>query len=169
MEFKYRTLVNQHQRHVYSLAKHMLADGAEAEDVCQDVYIRLWQNIDKVSEEAARPWLLRVTRNRCIDYIRKRQESSELPVTLECERADGRPAKALANAQLSQWLKACIGKLKEPYQTIVILADIEQLTGKEIAQQVPKTENQIKVYLHRGRKKLKAILQHGYSQQVDHE
>lgn len=159
MEFQYRTYVNQHHRHVYSLARHMLQDAALAEDVCQEVYVRLWQNIDSITEEAVRPWLLRVTRNRCIDYLRKQKETQELPDTLVCERPENCPANALAQAQLSRWLKAYIEMLKEPYQSMVIMADLQQLTGKEIAAATGFSENQIKVYLHRGRKKLKTLVQ----------
>jgi RNA polymerase sigma-70 factor (ECF subfamily) len=161
MEFKYRTLVNLHQQRVYSLARHMLGDAAEAEDVCQEVYERLWKNIAKVTEEQARPWLLQVTRNRCIDVIRKRRDTQELPEGLACERAETNPGGQLARARLSDWLKQCIAKLKEPYQSLVLMSDLEQLSVKEMSAATALNENQVKVYLHRARKQLRSLLQKG--------
>ncbi len=159
MEFKYRTLVNQHKGRVYSLACHMLGNTAEAEDVTQEVYIRLWKNIAGIVLDEARPWLLRVTRNACIDELRKRKPNEEMLVEPACERLDGTPEGGLEAFQLSKWLKLAIAKLKEPYQSFVIMADLQQLSIREIAGGQIYSENQVKVYLHRARKQLRILLQ----------
>lgn len=159
MEFNYRTLVNQHQRRVYSLAHHMLGDAQEAEDVTQEVYIRLWKRMDWVVLDEARPWLLHVTRNLCIDQLRKRKPNVEMEVEPACDRTENTPQGSLERSQLSGWLKASIAKLKEPYKSLVLMADLQQLSIKEIAAIKEFSENQVKVYLHRARKQLRSLLQ----------
>ncbi len=159
MEFKYRTLVNQHQQRVYSLAKHMLGDASEAEDVCQEVFERLWNNIGTVVMEEARLWLLQVARNRCIDYLRKRRDMQELSEDLACEVKGNSPSGHFAKNELSQWLQNAIAKLKEPYKSLIMMADLQQLSIKEIVGKTELSENQIKVYVHRARKQLRARLQ----------
>ncbi|MBU2987547.1 sigma-70 family RNA polymerase sigma factor [Saccharophagus degradans] len=159
MEFQYRTYVNQYQRLVYSKALHMLGNSAEAEDACQEVYERLWKHISKVEDHHAKAWLLHVTGNVCIDQLRKRTDTQALDEELVCERSDGNPSNALANSQLSHWLTNALSKMKEPYKSLIQMAEIQQQSVKYIAQHLGLSENQVKVYGHRARQQLRALLQ----------
>ena len=61
--------------------------------------------------------------------------------------------------QLSAWLSSAIEKLKEPYRSLIILADLQQRSIKDVANTLDLNENQAKVYIHRGRKQLRVLLQ----------
>ncbi|MFT7561058.1 MAG: RNA polymerase sigma-70 factor (ECF subfamily) [Flavobacteriales bacterium] len=159
MEFKYRTLINQHKRQVYSLAMHMLADASEAEDVVQEAFMRLWRNIDKLDADDAKPWLLHVTRNVAIDFLRKRKPTQEMEHEPACERIEQTPYGSVAKSQLSYWLQKSINSLKEPHKSLIHMADLQQLSIKEIATAMSLSENQVKVYIHRARKQLRGLLQ----------
>jgi RNA polymerase sigma-70 factor (ECF subfamily) len=65
----------------------------------------------------------------------------------------------LMSKQLSSWLGAAIERLKEPYRSLIILADLQQRSIKEVARSLDLNENQAKVYIHRGRKQLRDFLQ----------
>lgn len=139
---------------------HYLANKAEAEDVTQEVFERMWRNIDKVSADEALPWLLSVAKNRCIDCLRQRKHHSDdlLDVQL-CQRAQDTPEGFLATLNLSQWLKRAVYSLTEPYRSLVVYFDLQQLSVKEVAEKMSMSENQVKVYVFRARKKMRHYLQ----------
>lgn len=162
----FRTLVDQHQQLVYSQAMFILADTGEAEDATQEAYVRLWAALNKpqpsreFDTESAKAWLLHVVRNLCIDKLRRRKPVADAELDeLENHSAHGKPAAQLMSKQLSTWLSSAIARLKEPYRSLIILADLQQRSIKEVAQSLDLNENQAKVYIHRGRKQLRGFLQ----------
>src|SRR5688572_31713216 len=77
----FAALVREHQGMVFGLAYHFLQCRAQAEELAQDVFLALHQNLSRV--ESARHlvfWLRRVTSNRCIDYVRSSRRRRELPI-----------------------------------------------------------------------------------------
>lgn len=170
MSFKYRTLVNQHQHKVFSLALYLLRDPGDAEDITQEVYLKLWRNIEDIEIDRAQSWLLKLTRNNSIDRIRrKRLENGSMGTadfshsTAEAEDLEPidhsqEPSKIAANDQLSKWLKDAISKLEEPYRTLIYSRDVYQKSYKDIARELSLNLSQVKVYLHRARQQLRDIL-----------
>ena len=61
--------------HLYGYAMNRLKDRHLAEDVVQDVMVKLWQHLSGLEAERVKPWLLRVTRNACLDLLRRRRYS----------------------------------------------------------------------------------------------
>ena len=156
MKQKFHHFVDQFQQSVYSLACYMLGNGSDAEDATQDVYVRLWRNINKVDERHAKAWLLAVTRNVCIDRLRARRPLDNIDdIEVECSESRYQPAKALASSRLSDWLKRAIASLSEPYQSLVVMSELQQKSHREIATELALNTNQVKVYLHRARRQLR--------------
>lgn len=158
MKFKFRTIVNQQHKVIYSMALHMLGDSHEAEDVTQETYERLWHNIHAVETETAKYWLLRVARNLCIDRLRKHRETEQANELLICHNWRNDPEAQAIWQQLSIRLKTAITALKEPYLTLIVMADLQQRSIKEIVIALHLKENQVKVYIHRARKQLQTLL-----------
>ena len=80
-ESAFAALVREHQAMVFGLAYHFLQSSAQAEELAQDVFLALHQNLSRV--ESARHlvfWLRRVTSNRCIDYVSSSRRRRELPI-----------------------------------------------------------------------------------------
>jgi RNA polymerase sigma-70 factor (ECF subfamily) len=166
MRFLFRTLVNQNQRLVYSQAMYILANTSDAEDATQETYERLWNHLNKpqpltiLDTESGKAWLLHVVRNLCIDKLRQRKPLSNNNLDeLQSHSLDSKPMAILAKKQLSNWLSSAIEKLKEPYRSLIILADLQQRSIKDVANRLDLNENQAKVYIHRGRKQLRVLLQ----------
>ena len=166
MQFLFRTLVNQNQRLVYSQAMHILANKSDAEDATQEAYERLWKHISKPQQQnqldtdSGKAWLLHVVRNLCIDKLRQRKPISIQNLDeLQSDSSDSKPVATLAKKQLSAWLSSAIERLKEPYRSLIILADLQQRSIKDVAKTLDLNENQAKVYIHRGRKQLRVLLQ----------
>jgi RNA polymerase sigma-70 factor (ECF subfamily) len=166
MKRLFRTLVDQHQKRVYSQAMFILADKSDAEDATQEAYERLWaamttpRSENEFEPNSAKAWLLHVVRNICIDKIRRRKPVTDTELDeFESVSSQGKPVKQLMSKQVSSWLSEAIERLKEPYRSLIILADLQQRSIKDVARSLDLNENQAKVYIHRGRKQLRGFLQ----------
>ncbi|WP_353410106.1 sigma-70 family RNA polymerase sigma factor [Arenicella sp. 4NH20-0111] len=162
MKRLFRTMVDQHQQRIYSQAFYVLSDRSDAEDATQEAFERLWSTMhDKEFDtESAKAWLLHVVRNICIDKLRRRKPTTDTELDeFENEGSHSQPVSQLMSKQVSSWLSTAIEKLKEPYRSLIILADLQQRSIKDVARSLDLNENQAKVYIHRGRKQLRGFLQ----------
>jgi RNA polymerase sigma-70 factor (ECF subfamily) len=149
--------VEEYQDQAWTLARYLLKDPAEAEDVCQEAFVKLWRNQDSIDPEKIKPWLMKVTRNGCLDRIRRRRPTEELQDWHQPETAPG-PMQGLYQHEQGEWLKARINRLKEPYRSLVVLRDIHQHSYEEVAGVLELSLPQVKTYLHRARKQLREQL-----------
>lgn len=152
-----------YQHRIFGFAFYLLTDREEAEDVTQEVLLRLWDHRSDVEEERALAWLLRVTRNACIDEMRKRAHFRKLVEVdsdaLERVSGDSLPPDACAEqADFQERLEDTLCRLQEPHRSIVILREIQDMKYEEIAEALDLPLNTVKVYLHRGRKFLREQL-----------
>jgi len=153
--------VTLYQRRVFTFATYLLSSADEAEDVTQEVLVRLWSSGPAIPLERLGAWLLRVTRNACLDHLRRRRRQRRfVPVAaadtdLEvASRAPGPEVLATAS-QLGRRLIVGLGRLTEPQRSIVILRHIEGLSCREIGEIVDMTEGSVRVALHRARRRLR--------------
>jgi RNA polymerase sigma-70 factor (ECF subfamily) len=157
MSRKYRQWVKEYQDQAWSLARYLLKDAQEAEDATQDAFVKLWHNQDKIDPVRVKPWLMKVTRNGCLDRLRRRRDNVEFNEGHMAGEASGPVQDVLAN-ELGGWLKRAIEGLKEPYRSLVVLRDVQQHSYEEVAGMLELSLSQVKVYLHRARKELREQL-----------
>ncbi len=157
MSRRYRKWVEEYQNQAWTLARYLLKDEQEAEDVCQEAFIKLWRHQDSIDKDKIRPWLMKVTRNGCLDRLRRRRPTEEFVEWHHQDEAQG-PMQGLQQHETGQWLKRTIGGLKEPYRSLVVLRDIHQHSYEEAAVVLELSLSQVKVYLHRARKQLREQL-----------
>ncbi len=146
-----------HQKRVYLLAYDYMANSEDAEDIVQEVLLRLWDHSFLITSKDIEAWIGKVTRNVCLDALRRRKSYRSVVSVQDFE-------PSLQNAQaaeknLPQYLKAALNRLQEPYHTLVFLRDVERLPYKIICQELDMPLNTVKVYLHRGRGYLRAFLE----------
>jgi RNA polymerase sigma-70 factor (ECF subfamily) len=156
MSREYRQWVNEYQDQAWTLARYILKDASEAEDATQEAFVKLWNNRKAIDRERVKPWLMRVTRNHCLDRLRRRRPEQEF-VEYQAFEEDT-PAKQAEQGELGAILKAAIAALKEPYRSLVVLRDIQQHSYEEVAGVTELSLSQVKVYLHRARKQLREQL-----------
>ncbi|MEJ2534045.1 MAG: RNA polymerase sigma factor [Gammaproteobacteria bacterium] len=156
MSRTYRQWVKEHQDQAWSLARYLLKDPAEAEDAVQDAFIKLWNHRDAIDPERVKPWLMKVTRNTCLDRLRRRRPETELVDQHTVEERG--PLDGVEQGELGRWLKTAIAGLREPYRSLVVLRDIQQHSYEEVAGATELSLTQVKVYLHRARKQLREQL-----------
>jgi RNA polymerase sigma-70 factor (ECF subfamily) len=164
----FQALVEDHRDRVYSLACYLLGDREEAADVTQDVLLRLWRNLSELDPENGNvsAWLLRVTRNRCFDLMRKRRsQRSALGMAEEPDAVDLTPAdepdpeRLASSSDLGRHLRRAVRELDEPYRSVLILREVQEMKYREISETLEMPLNTVKVNIHRGRKMLRDRLQ----------
>jgi len=164
------TAVREHRDRVFGFAIHFLGNRAEAEDVTQDVFVRLWKNRRSVDPEMIQPWLLRVARNACVDVYRRLRLHRSL-----ISDADGIAESVVAGTPgPDQWtdqqlfderLTAALEELSEPQKSIVILRELQGFKYEEICEALELPMPTVKVYLHRARRVLRQQLNDIYHAQ----
>lgn len=155
--------VDAHEDRIFRFARSMLKNEATAQDVTQDVLITFWEHREELDAERILPWLLRVTRNACIDQLRRRQtRHNTMTVDTDGLRDASSPRPGpYVHAELADFeehLHEALDKVDEPYRRIVELRELQELKYKEIADLLDMPLNTVKVYIHRGRKKLREQL-----------
>ncbi|NRB70430.1 MAG: sigma-70 family RNA polymerase sigma factor [Xanthomonadales bacterium] len=148
--------VQAHQDRVWSLARYLLKDASEAEDAAQEAFIKLWDHRHKIDPERVGPWIMRVTRNGCLDRLRRRKPETEL--TDEQHSDHHGPMSDTQQSEANRWLQRAIAGLREPYRSLVVLRDLQQHSYQEVAHATELSLSQVKVYLHRARKQLREEL-----------
>ena len=156
MSREFRKWVEEYQDSAWTLARYMLKDDSEAEDATQEAFVKLWNNQKKIDPNSIKPWLMRVTRNHCLDRLRRRKPETEFVDYQSVDEHE--PMRALEQSELGLWLKRAIAGLKEPYRSLVVLRDIQQNSYEEVAGVMELSMSQVKVYLHRARKQLREQL-----------
>ena len=140
----------------------MLGSYDDARDVSQDVLIRLWRHRDPIPEAKVLPWLMRVTRNACIDVLRRRKMVRELTVNgadvEDISHDELTPSERMEQEDERRLVEQALDQLSEPYRSIVILRELQHLKYEEISGAMDMPMNTVKVYLHRGRKMLREQL-----------
>jgi RNA polymerase sigma-70 factor, ECF subfamily len=131
-------LVRRFQGRVYSIAYHYVGNAEDARDLAQDIFIRLYRNLGVCSQaDKFVPWLIRISRNACIDYLRRKRSrpSLDTPVDEMPGIRDSRPNpeeqwRALSRKRLFyRALQALTGLNRE----IILLKEIQGLSLEEIA------------------------------------
>ncbi len=158
MRALYQQAIDQHRHRVLSFARYSLRVREDAEDVTQEVFIKLWQHWQKIDHEKLGAWLMRVAHNSVIDHVRKqRPQQTNLDQYAEVEDQVGEESDA---AQLDQQhfksqLQTAIKSLEDPFRSIVIMRDIQGMSYEDIQGSLELSASQVKVYLHRARRKLR--------------
>jgi RNA polymerase sigma-70 factor, ECF subfamily len=150
---------------VYNLARRMLGNDADAEDVTQDVLLQVVRKLDSFRGEAAFPtWLHRVTVNAALAHRRKRasREQHQSAEPIDNVLTDGHqdhgmkpwsvsPDQPVLDAEQHRLIEQAVAKLPEGYRDPYVLADVEGLPNSEIAEMLELSVPAVKSRLHRAR------------------
>lgn len=166
----FEAALQRHQRRVYSFAFYMLTHREEAEDVTQEVFIRLWRNPHLLDAEGVETWLLRVARNACIDRLRRRRLTRGIfsagPLSHVFEPEGNRtadPEVRFMASEYSRSVQAALARLSEPLRSVVILREIQGLSYRRIAEVLEIELSLVRARLHRGRRALRDQLREVYA------
>lgn len=153
-------LVRKHLPRMISLARRMLNDAAEAEDVAQEVFLRVWREAPRWKPGGAKfeTWMHRVALNQCYDRLRRRREKADPDAGINI--AD--PAPLASEAWLAQQrtvkVGAALAKLPERQRSAIELVHFQELTNIAAAETLEISVEALESLLSRGRRALKVAL-----------
>lgn len=151
-------LWKQYSQRLKAFIRGRVSDDAEADDILQEVFIRVHRNLCcQPDSEWAKPdaWVYQITRNLIVDHYRRRKELIEVPEALPAEPdlPEDDPAATLAFS-----LKDTIAELPEPYSQALLLTEYEGLSQKELADRLGISLSGAKSRVQRARDKLRDLL-----------
>jgi RNA polymerase sigma-70 factor, ECF subfamily len=166
-------LLGIHDQYYDRVRKFILAsvkNESVADDLVQETFIKIQENLDSVREpERISSWIFRIAYHLCQDHFRVLKKSSSQEeihdglVTLQ----ESPIQKELEQGEMSRCVQDKLGLLPETLRSVIIFADIMDFSHQEIADILGLTVENVKVRLHRARKKLKAILEKECTFEVD--
>ena len=162
----WESIVRMYRRKVFNVAYKFVGRHDQAEDLTQDVFLKLYKSLDTFDRRANfQTWLISVSRNLCIDHYRAVRKERET-INRDVDPSDFAPASAdtRVDTQLEQrdrvkLLRKALDKLAPTLRTAVILRDIQELTYQEIADQLHLPEGTVKSRINRGRTELARQIQ----------
>lgn len=153
-----------HHRQLYKVAYHLTSSRHDAEDVVQDVFVRLYHKLGQFQGDARlSTWLYRMTVNASLDSLRrfKRRQKRETSLSLivnEAAFAREHPSQH-ASIEISEKLERALARLRKPFRAVIVLRDFEGLAYDEIAEILQIDKGTVASRLHRAYAKLKKELE----------
>ncbi len=148
-------LVHRLNRKMFGLAFRILSNREEAEDAVQEVFIRLWKMGEKLDEYKSIDALANtMTKNLCIDQIRKRKRKIEEEYTNQEIKTTGSlsPLEEMESNESHEIIYTIIEELPDTYKMVIKLREIEGLTYEEIESRTGQSINSLRVTFSRARK-----------------
>lgn len=155
----FEKLVVLHERRVLRLAQRLLLNREAAEDVAQDVFMRLHKRIRSVAEDKdLGPWLYRTTVNLCIDRLRRSKD--EMPFDLVPEVPDDcdNPEQSAANRERQQFVSEALKALTPRERQAIVLRDLEGHSTSEVAHMLGSSDTTVRSQISTGRVKMRNFL-----------
>ena len=156
-------LVDSHKNLVFSLTLQLLKNKQEAEEIAQDVFVKVYSAIHTFKGDSKfSTWLYRITRNRCLDYLRQKRiifsdiDLNEFSISNLDDASNA--LDKMMEKERQQKLKHCLKLLSADDAAVLTLFYFEEKNLNEVAKILETSVNSTKVRLHRARKRLAAIL-----------
>ena len=157
-------IVTQHSTRVYRLAYRLTGNPHDAEDLTQEVFVRVFRSLSSYTPGTFEGWLHRITTNLFLDQARRKSRIRFDALAEDAEsRLPGRapsPDTEVADGLLDDDVEAALADLSPEFRAAVVLCDIEGLTYDEIADVLGVKLGTVRSRIHRGRTMLRTALAH---------
>src|SRR5205809_4158299 len=163
----FEIIMRRHNQLLYRVARAILRNDGEAEDVMQDAYVRAYEHLDQFAGRAkCSTWLTRIAVHEALARQHRGNRYQELEPMSEREgdpmdrfaSLAPDPEQQASNSEVRRLLEEAVEKLPDAYRTIFILRDIEEMSTTDTADALDITEDNVKVRLHRARALLRKSL-----------
>jgi RNA polymerase sigma-70 factor, ECF subfamily len=156
----FEILMRRHNQRLYRVARAILRNDGEAEDVMQDAYVRAYEHLDQFAGRAKfSTWLTRIAVHEALARKHRGNRYQELEPISEREgdpmdrfaSLAPNPEQQASNSEIRRLLEEAVEKLPDVYRTIFVLRDIEEMSTTDAAEVLDISEENVKVRLHRAR------------------
>jgi RNA polymerase sigma-70 factor, ECF subfamily len=157
-------IVRVHSARVYRLAYRLTGNPHDAEDLTQEVFVRVFRSLSSYTPGTFEGWLHRITTNLFLDWARRKQrirfEGLADEMAHRLPGSEPTPAEAFDDTHLDDDVQAALKALPPEYRAAVVLCDIEGFSYEEIAATLDVKLGTVRSRIHRGRAQLRAALEH---------
>lgn len=147
---------------VYRFIYFRLSSKEEAEDLTENIFLKIWDNLESYRSEQSIPfeaWVFRIARNAVIDYYRTKKQQVSIETAYEVEDSNNPTVEEIVEANLTkEKVLEALKKLPDSYKEIITLKFIEGLENDEISQILEKPVDQVRVLQSRALKALRKVL-----------
>jgi len=173
-EEAFRVLLNKYTKHIYNFVRQMVPNNNDAEDVTQEVFIKVWKNLKKYKNgQNFKTWLFTIAKNSAIDFLRKRKaivfsdleseinkkgDKDDFNFSETIESEESLPDAMLQKIQDVNFLNKLLSQISTEYKTILLLHYQEDMTFEEIGEILDKPLNTVKSYHRRALLKLREMM-----------
>jgi len=169
----FEELVKRHQRTVFTLLYQLAPDWQDTSDLSQEVFIRIWRNINNLRNPSSfRSWLTQIVTNLFYDELRKRprrlptvsmddsyeDEEGGEGATRDIPDTSAQPDDIVLNRETSEVIRQSMARLPEQFRTAIVLREVEGLSYEEIAILTKTEMGTVKSRIARARTKLQELL-----------
>jgi len=167
----FRAIVEANQGFVYAVAFRFVNDTQDAEDITQEVFVRLWKNLHAYKKEVKlSTWLYKIVTNRCLDFLKSRH-GRQRKNKVDVEKHHGltthsTPEKEFEQAELIGAINQAAEELTPKQKAVFILRDLEGLSQEEVSEALSMSTGNVKSNLFYARQKMTEKLK-AYYQTTD--
>jgi len=168
----FKSFILQYQRLVSHIVFRMIFNQADREDICQDVFVKIYQNLKEFNfESKLSTWIAKIAYNTCINFLGKKKTPllddliSEGQSLDTCSANDTLPDESTVKNDLSFRLRVEIEKMPVHFRTILTLYHLDEMSYNEISEIMQLPEGTVKSYLFRARRLLKRKLLSKYQRE----
>lgn len=168
--FEFQSVFDEFQKPVYTYVLRMVKDNSLAEELTQDIFVKVYNSLsDFRGDSKISTWVYRIATNACLDYFRSRprkdDEKTDLLSTEDLlksthpqdEQKLPTAEEELIEAEMSSCIRGYIDSLPEEHRAVILLHDLQGFTNPEIAKITGTTVENVKIRLHRARRKMKEV------------
>ncbi|WP_206812365.1 RNA polymerase sigma factor [Paradesulfitobacterium ferrireducens] len=161
---RFAVLVKRYQEPLWQFLRRILPSEQDVFDCAQEALIAAYRNLWRYSDKYTfRSWLYTIARNKAMDSLRQRQraQTGDISEEIIVDTEPGPEEVLLAREQKIR-VQEALSRLPDPYRQALYLRYHQELAYEEIAQVLQIPVSSVKTYLHRGKEKLRKILEEGY-------
>ena len=168
----FRAIMEQHNRRLYRVARAVMKDNTEAEDVVQETYLSAFSNLPNFRGDfSLATWLTRIALNEALGRKRRQratvtlenvetaQETSAQIVQFSTMNTETDPERSAAQREIRKLLERALDALPEPFRLVFVMRDVEEMSIEETASHLGIRRETVKTRLHRARRLLRQSLE----------
>jgi len=159
-ENEFKHVVERYGGKIMAVALNLLQNREDAEDACQEAFIRAYRNLEKFdSQKSFKNWLYAIVYNSCLDQLRRRRRFHDFYKKMKREHVPSTLAQAQNQADEQALLKHVLKKLSPKERISLFLWANEGFTSEEVSNVLKCSPSTARVYLFKARKKIKKLLE----------
>lgn len=160
-EFAFVGLYNRFKNPVFAFCLKMLGDRAQAEDVMQETFLRVYENRERLMKTSSfKSWLFTIARNQCLNTIRKSGRTVAMyPSAKNSLISPDTPISNMEKSEQVEYVTGLLARLKPDYREVIILREYQNLSYQEIAAATRSSLSAVKSRLFKARRKLEEMMQ----------